>query len=400
MTEAYNMLDNLGVQVPCKVLRLKKPVNEFIQESGGEIAEWQKKKAAGGSVARAPTCSLESTATATTRSTWRENWRPHAHPSQRSHFSTTNPSSCVVDPEADTSPVFRNHLPLTHHRKVKTKPEAAEPREHPLEHYHYELQHKGERTPLRQLNRNADNQKAAGAPSSKISRMPVPSDITTRRREETGCMIGGAGILMPLGGEEGSVRSSSVGTSRKARLWTEETDRREREREKRKDVVIGKERVLSATSPPRNEPARLWTAERGRRESDRLQNQQTAQSRLPHAYKTFYAEVSSPKGEHQVGHQKSTLQSQWQRQGWWADDGADAIPVKTQYQPLSPRSAQPMYGIPSHSSRGFEATCPTRLNSNAHGIGSTGNHVTRGLSPARNTMRAPSRSSSLRKWRP
>ena len=195
------MLDNLGVDVPCKIVKLSKPPSAFIAEAGDSLASWQRGRnkvngnttqAAGmpthheersvgrrcvrSSSASASSSSLQSevrerggsgaaSSTSGAGQQWRQQWRPHAHPMQRSHFSVANPSSLALDTDAE--PVASNAPPMPNHRRPIKKGPTDEPpgAVHPLEAHHYAKEHsKTQRRALSNMPINAAS--AAGAPSA------------------------------------------------------------------------------------------------------------------------------------------------------------------------------------------------------------------------------------------
>eukprot|EP01059_Diplonema_ambulator_P012103 TRINITY_DN22268_c0_g1_i1.p1 TRINITY_DN22268_c0_g1~~TRINITY_DN22268_c0_g1_i1.p1 ORF type:complete len:386 (+),score=79.24 TRINITY_DN22268_c0_g1_i1:64-1158(+) len=364
------MLGSLGVEVPYKVVRLSRPPSSFIMEAGDVCAKYERKKleaaayAQRGSVQRGPAeMSVErphrsdtgdsGMSGCSTMSSWRADWRPHAHPMQRSHFSASHPGSMVLG--STDGPISENAMEIQNHRKLKRHPSPRGP--HPLDTQHYANRHKGTREALRSLSVN--RLPAAGAPSEKVTRMPVPSDITARSRETS---------VEPT-------YQPAVAVVTGPKLWTAERDRRERERE-RSDCVVGRERVLRASSPPKEvvvpEGPKMWTAERDLRNKRRSSS--TPNHHLVHQHKKLYGEQKAHEGR--VGVQPSDLQTRWGEAGWWqAQSSPNEVRTKPEYVAPSP-STRAIFGVPNYSHRGYEAT---------------------EMSMQRRQVRSPSTS---RKWRP
>eukprot|EP01060_Flectonema_neradi_P010525 TRINITY_DN175_c2_g1_i1.p1 TRINITY_DN175_c2_g1~~TRINITY_DN175_c2_g1_i1.p1 ORF type:complete len:378 (+),score=74.57 TRINITY_DN175_c2_g1_i1:418-1551(+) len=377
MSDDYNMLGNLGVQIPHKIVRLSKGPNDFIRDGGGPLAQHI---AGRGSERR-----LER------KGSWRSDWRPHAEPMQRSHFSTSHPSSMQLD--NDMQPVSKMAPEMTHHRKLSKHTEQQF--EHPLESYKFENKHKQQRTALKPMNVNSIA--AAGAPSRKVTRPSIQGDVTRD--------INNAAEAA----EVSHRRYYESHQPREKRIWTAERDRKEREKER---LVIGKEHVLSASSPPRERPEdqignptmhydpnqrfqtfevpppqRLWTAERGRKEAAKQQVEATPRNHtLQHAHKKLWEPENycSPLRQGQIGVQKSALQKQLQSAGWWeAQSSPNEVRTQLELLPQSPSMKQPYFGLPNHSRTLYETADPK----------------TRRATSTHNITRSSSRSTAARKWK-
>ena len=208
MADAHDILGSMGVVVPHKIVKLSKPPSAFIAEGGGSLAAWQEAKlqqragsssssAAAGSAARTgkrmhASISRSERSSSVARSVGRSSdadaapaggagagWRAHAHPMQRSHFSTSHPSSLTLD--SDTAPVSLNAKELANHRRVSNRAPAPPSPPHPLEAHHYGNAHATRREPLAPVNCNSS---AAGAPSGVCFHTTLMSCAHTHTRLE------------------------------------------------------------------------------------------------------------------------------------------------------------------------------------------------------------------------